>query len=45
MKKENPKYDKPLFEKQEKLTFTKEIMEKFNNGRYCIQCTGCHGCR
>lgn len=29
----------------EGLTFPKEIIENFNNRRYCVQCSGCHGCR
>lgn len=39
------KYEKPLFEKQESMDFPMEIIEKFNNGRFCKQCSGCHGCR
>jgi len=39
------RYQKPLFEKQEQMIFPKEIMEKFNGGRFCLQCSGCHGCR
>lgn len=37
-------YEKPLFVKKEGLVFPKEIVEKFNGGRFCVQCTGCHGC-
>jgi hypothetical protein len=39
-------YEKPLFEETRGLTFTREILESFNgNSRFCIQCSGCHGCR
>lgn len=38
-------YQKPLFEKRAQMTFPIEIMEKFNGGRFCLQCSGCHGCR
>jgi hypothetical protein len=38
-------YQKPLFKKEEQMTFPTEIMEKFNHGRFCLQCSGCHGCR
>lgn len=38
-------YQKPLFVKQEQMIFPAEIMEKFNGGRFCLQCSGCHGCR
>ena len=38
-------YQKPLFEKQVKMTFPTDVMEKFNGGRFCLQCSGCHGCR
>ncbi len=49
-KKANPsfpagRYEKPLFIEKQELTFPKEIWEKFNGGRFCIQCSGCHGCR
>lgn len=48
-KSEKPKskrvYEKPLFEKSEGMTFTKEIWEEFNGSRFCLQCSGCHGCR
>jgi hypothetical protein len=43
--KEKVVYQKPLFEKQQKMTFPSEIMEKLNGGRFCLQCSGCHGCR
>lgn len=39
------RYQKPIFEKQEQMMFPIEIMEKFNGGRFCLQCSGCHGCR
>ncbi len=38
-------YKKPVFVKEKKLTFPKEIIEKFNGGRFCVQCSSCHGCR
>ena len=38
-------YEKPLFIEQEGLVFTKEILGEFNQNRFCIQCSGCHGCR
>jgi len=38
-------YEKPVFEKQDGLTFPREIIEKFNGGRFCVQCSSCHGCR
>jgi len=38
-------YKKPVFEKQDGLTFPREIIEKFNGGRFCVQCSSCHGCR
>ena len=38
-------YKKPVFVKEKELTFPKEIIEKFNGGRFCVQCSGCHGCR
>jgi len=38
-------YKKPLFVKENGLVFPKEIIEKFNGGRFCVQCSGCHGCR
>ena len=39
------RYEKPLFEKQDAMIFPREIMEKFNGGRFCLQCSSCHGCR
>lgn len=38
-------YKKPVFEKEDGLTFPREIIEKFNGGRFCVQCSSCHGCR
>jgi len=38
-------YKKPVFEKQEGLVFPKEVIEQFNGGRFCVQCSSCHGCR
>jgi hypothetical protein len=45
MAEEKLKYEKPVFEKEEELTFPVEIIEQFNGGRFCVQCSGCHGCR
>lgn len=40
------KYEKPLFEKQTEMTFPLDILESFNkNSKFCLQCSGCHGCR
>ncbi len=39
------KYEKPKFEEKTSMDFPKEIAEKFNAGHFCIQCSGCHGCR
>lgn len=39
------RYEKPRFEERKSMDFPKEIAEKFNAGRFCIQCSGCHGCR
>ena len=44
-KKHNKKYEKPVFIKEKELIFPIEIIEKFNGGRFCVQCSGCHGCR
>ncbi len=45
-KKETPKvYEKPIFVKAKAMTFPRDIIENFNGGRFCVQCTGCHGCR
>jgi len=38
-------YKKPVFVKCEKMTFPLEIISKFNGSRFCVQCSGCHGCR
>lgn len=45
IKEKKVSYQKPLFEKQDKMAFPIAIMEKFNQGRLCLQCSGCHGCR
>jgi hypothetical protein len=47
IKKETKKavYEKPKFVERNSLAFPKEIWEQFNGGRFCIQCSGCHGCR
>ncbi len=45
-KKPAPKtYKKPVFVKNEKMTFPMDIIAQFNGGRFCVQCSGCHGCR
>lgn len=41
----SPAYEKPLFEKQEGLIFPMEVIEQFNGGRFCVQCSSCHGCQ
>ncbi len=38
-------YKKPVFVKEKGLTFPKEIIEKFNGRRFCVQCSSCHGCK
>jgi len=38
-------YEKPVFEKQKGLIFPKEVIEQFNGGRFCVQCSSCHGCQ
>jgi len=38
-------YEKPVFIKEKGLTFPKEIINKFNEKQFCLQCSGCHGCR
>ncbi len=38
-------YKKPVFVKERELTFPKEIIMEFNSGKYCLQCSSCHGCR
>lgn len=40
-----PVYEKPVVKESEGLTFTKEIWDKFNGDKFCLQCSGCHGCR
>ena len=40
------KYVAPLFEKQKSMMFPYDIINKFNkDNRFCLQCSGCHGCR
>ncbi len=38
-------YEKPFIEPQDGLVFPTQIMDSFNGGRFCVQCSGCHGCR
>lgn len=38
-------YEKPVFEKQKGLIFPEEVIEQFNGGRFCVQCSSCHGCQ
>lgn len=38
-------YNKPVFIKERELTFPEEIIKEFNGGKYCLQCSSCHGCR
>jgi hypothetical protein len=38
-------YKKPVFVKEKELNFPKEIIEKFNGGQFCLQCSSCHGCK
>ena len=39
-------YEKPLFEEQDGLVFPRQVLEVFNgNNRFCVQCSGCDGCR
>lgn len=38
-------YKKPTIVKNEKMTFPMDIIAKFNGGKFCVQCSGCHGCR
>lgn len=40
-----PVYEKPMFEKADGMTFTMQIYDVFNGGKFCMQCSGCHGCR
>ncbi len=37
-------YEKPLFERQTGMVFTRQVIEEFNGGRFCVQCSSCHGC-
>lgn len=39
-----PGYEKPVFEKTKGMTFTEEIWNKYSAGRFCMQCSSCHGC-
>jgi len=39
------KYEKPVFEKESELRFPREVIEVFNGGRMCVQCSSCHGCQ
>jgi len=46
LKKRAPRrYVKPVIIRQTKMTFPMDIIAKFNGGRFCVQCSGCHGCR
>ena len=46
LKRRGPRrYVKPVIIKQTKMTFPMDIMAKFNGGKFCVQCSGCHGCR
>lgn len=38
-------YEKPVFEKQVEMVFPLEVVEAFNGGRFCVQCSSCHGCK
>lgn len=38
-------YEKPIFEKESFSSLQKEIWKELCNGRGCMQCSGCHGCR
>lgn len=38
-------YEKPMFAKEKGLAFPSQIIEQFNNGRLCVQCSSCHGCK
>ncbi len=42
---ESGAYEKPIFAKQEGLVFPREVIEQFNGGRLCVQCSSCHGCK
>lgn len=40
------KYEKPVITKEKGMHFPLEIIHTFNtNSRFCVQCSGCHGCR
>ena len=38
-------YETPLFEEQDGMVFTRQVVEKFNEEKFCVQCNVCHGCR
>ena len=38
-------YKKPTIVKCKEMTFPMDIIAQFNGGRFCVQCSGCHGCR
>lgn len=42
--KKEPGYEKPLFEESKGMEFTEEIWKKYSAGRFCMQCSACHGC-
>ena len=37
-------YKKPLFVKEKQMVFTLEIVKGLSKGKYCFQCSSCHGC-
>jgi len=40
---ENKKeYETPVFEEEKEMSFSKEIWEEFNNGKWCFGCTNCN---
>ena len=38
-------YEKPAFKKELGLVFPKEVIEEISDGRFCVQCSSCHGCK
>ena len=40
-----PKYEEPLFEKDDGLIFTDELWRSLQGAQGCMQCSSCHGCR
>lgn len=38
-------YEKPIVEKERKMTFPTEIIEAKGKRLVCKQCSSCHGCR